>query len=52
MERSLSNKDIRDMGKLKTDKIKWDGIDRRKAIGSSVDPYHERRKDGQRNVHA
>ncbi len=51
MERTLSDKDIRDMARKKVDKIKWDGIDRRKAISSSVDPYHERRRDGQRHVH-
>jgi len=51
MERVLSDKDIKDMAKAPTTR-KWDGIDRRKAISSSVDPYHERREDGQRNVHA
>ena len=52
MERSLSDKDIRDMARKKADKIKWDGVDRRKSINSYVEPYHERRSDGQRHVHA
>jgi len=51
VERALSNRDVKDMD-IEAGKDKWDGKERRKAINSTVDPYHERRKDGQRNIQA
>ena len=40
-QRHLSSKDRMEL--IKSNK-KWDGIERRKAINSYVDPYHERRR--------
>ncbi len=51
IHRTLSNKDRQDMIKRPVIK-KWDGKDRRKAISTFVEPYHERRRDGQRHAYA
>jgi hypothetical protein len=50
MTKRLSNKDRLeelDLTKDKTSKT-WNGPDRRKAINSCIDPYHERRKPKRR----
>lgn len=44
--RNLSDKDIEEITgqRFTKDKEKWDGVERRKAISSTVEPYHEKRR--------
>lgn len=43
-EKHLTDNDLKELDKTYHPKDRWDGIERRKAHSSCVDPYHDRRK--------